>query len=272
MFTHWAFTSYEDFEPQYSESDMKYLVFGSEVCPSTGRHHWQSYVIFKRSQREAYLHKKFGRNIDPSPAMGSPESNAIYCKKDNNFMEYGQLTYRGQRTDIMEECHKHDSYSDFAMSRPDLVTQGVRAYYNAMGENYTITGTKPYVYWFYGPTGTGKTRKALDMAREFQSQGKRVYRHKPTDGFWFDGYGNQQVAILDEVRSESFRFDFLLQILDYDAPGVPIKGGFSNPFRPEVVIITSSMSPMDMYYERQTQDSINQLLRRIDQLVLFPIE
>jgi hypothetical protein len=107
------------------------------------------------------------------------------------------------------------------------------------------------------------------MAKNYQAQGKRVYRHKPTNGFWFDGYGRQEIAILDEVRSESFCFNHLLQILDYDAPGVPIKGGFTKAFRPEVIIITSSMSPADMYADRHSKDSINQLLRRIDELRLF---
>ena len=51
------------------------------------------------------------------------------------------------------------------------------------------------VIWIKGPTGCGKTRMAVEL-------GGNSYWMSSGSLKWFDGFQNQEVAILDDFRKE----------------------------------------------------------------------
>lgn len=57
--------------------------------------------------------------------------------------------------------------------------------------------------WFFGETGSGKTREAVRLCRE-QFAGDWVMLDI-TKG-WFDGYDGQKAVILDDFRAGSVPF------------------------------------------------------------------
>ena len=42
----WCFTAWDEAKPVFLPS-MKYLLFAPEICPDTGKHHWQGYCVWK---------------------------------------------------------------------------------------------------------------------------------------------------------------------------------------------------------------------------------
>lgn len=120
------------------------------------------------------------------------------------------------------------------------------------------------VIWYYGPTGTGKTRRAIwEAEREF---GPNSFWIKNSPNKWFDGYDGHKVVIFDDLRSSWFEYSFLLKLLDRYGCQVEVKGGVRQ-WKPDVIYITAPIEPKDMYagmQERETErDSIAQLLRRV---------
>lgn len=129
---------------------------------------------------------------------------------------------------------------------------------------------KPHVLWFFGETGYGKTREAIEIAN---AQNETYWISNGTLQ-WFDGYMGQAIAILDEVRGNSCDWSFFLRLLDRYRLMVPVKGGFVN-WTPKMIIITSSGKPEDVFVNHGTGevwDSIKQLLRRIDEVWQFYAE
>ena len=139
--------------------------------------------------------------------------------------------------------------------------------------SYSIKKVKPIVLWFYGPTGTGKTSTAVEIAEE--DVGEDGY-WKSCGGSlqWFNGYTGQKYAIIDDFRRGMCTFEFLLQLLDKYNLQVPIKGGYVK-WVPRIIIITCPTTPRKAWQwkdkddELQDWDNIEQLLRRIDDQIEF---
>lgn len=78
----------------------RYLVFGREIAPTTGTRHLQGFVILPGPQRLSWVRE----NIVAAhwePARGTSSQASIYCKKDNDYQEFGEVpTQSGRRTDI----------------------------------------------------------------------------------------------------------------------------------------------------------------------------
>lgn len=67
---------------------VKYLIIGSEIAPTTGTPHFQMYIEFINPATFNQLKKRFPTaHIQASD--GSAENNVVYCKKENNYIEFG---------------------------------------------------------------------------------------------------------------------------------------------------------------------------------------
>jgi hypothetical protein len=117
------FTAYgygaEDIE--WQPDHMKYLLYGRETCPTTGKEHLQGYVQFKKKQTIAGAKKIFGDNtIHFEFAKGDYEENYKYCTKTrecdevpNVFFERGEPTRKkGQRNDLQEVLRRIEAGND----------------------------------------------------------------------------------------------------------------------------------------------------------------
>jgi len=122
----------------------------------------------------------------------------------------------------------------------------------------------PKVFWFYGKTGTGKTRTAMAMGDRFGDRPNDILISSgPLQ--WFPGYDGQSVAIIDDFRAKHVSsFAFLLRLLDRYPTRVEFKGGHAD-WAPKIVIITSSYSPDECFSVRNVYqpEDMAQLHRRI---------
>lgn len=110
--------------------------------------------------------------------------------------------------------------------------------------------------WYYGSTGTGKSERAF---KDFHPDKHYVL---PKDKGWWDGYRQQNTVIINDFRGH-IPYDELLQMIDRYPFDVSRRGRQPLPFTSSHVIITSSLSPEEVYHNRMENDSIEQLLRRI---------
>jgi len=110
--------------------------------------------------------------------------------------------------------------------------------------------------WLWGPTNVGKSHKA------FEGYTPETHYLWPNDGRWWDGYRQQNTVIFNDFRGE-IPYNVMLQIVDKWPFQVPRRGREPMPFTSKRVIITSSLSPMAVYHNREAEDSLAQLLRRM---------
>lgn len=59
------------------------------------------------------------------------------------------------------------------------------------------------VLWFYGGTGSGKTRETVRLCRELYPDSWTML---DVSRGWFDGYDGQEAVILDDLRSGHLAF------------------------------------------------------------------
>jgi len=80
---------------------VRYLVFGREVGVG-GTPHLQGFVIFNTRKRLRGVKDLLGDRCHLEPARGTSGQASDYCKKDNDFEEFGQVPVAG-KTNRFEE-------------------------------------------------------------------------------------------------------------------------------------------------------------------------
>lgn len=119
------------------------------------------------------------------------------------------------------------------------------------------------VFWFYGPTGSGKSRAALDEG------GPEAYWKNATD-FWWDGYTDQECVIIDDYRKDFCKFSDLLRLFDRYPLRLNVKGSTVS-FVAKKIYVTSPKDPEETWAGRTDEDLL-QLMRRISEVRFFPGE
>lgn len=254
-----CFTAWSNVE--YDKEYMKYLIIGEEVCPSTGRQHFQGYVEFVRALDFSVVKSLLGgEETHIERRKGSAVQARTYCTKDNKFEEFGTISKQGKRSDldiVVEDLMEGSSVRNIALNHS---TQYIK--YNRGIEKLRAHLIQPRnwvteVTVLYGSTGTGKSRRAREMLQDY-------WVWTPARGKWFDGYEGHDDVIMEEFRGQ-LPMGFMLTLLDrYECP-VECKGS-TVEFCPKRIVITSPKHPKD-WYEDQPCDRIDQLIRRITHIV-----
>lgn len=246
-------------------NDARYVIFGRERCPRSGRRHLQGYVYFQNPLRMAgvksLLGDEFG-GIHLESAKGTPEQNRVYCSKESDFEEFGELPRKGRRSDLRDIQAKIDAGASERAIAEEFFSQWVvyrrsfAAYRSLVREPEMRPELKVFV--LVGSPGIGKTRFAYGYA---QANGGSAFMSPDPTLQWFDGYRGEEVAILDDYRGDG-NFAFLLRLLDIYPLRVPIKGGYVD-WRPRTIFITSNKLPPSWHPE----DDYRALRRRLTRIV-----
>jgi len=237
---------------------VKYCIFGHEIGEETHTPHLQGYIMF-HSQKTPQQTKKFlGPRVHFEKANGTPVQNSAYCGKDEHYLEFGDKPTggrSGQRTDISTvaaRIQNNDNIYNIIMEATSY--QAARHAELLMKYQQPPPAQKRIIKWFYGSSGTGKTRDAINTSETYYITMNTLK--------WWDGYIGQETIIIDDFRKDFCTYHELLRILDRYPYRVNTKGSsiwFQSTTKN--IIITSAYHPSKVY---DTREDIEQLLRRID--------
>lgn len=258
----WSYTinNYDDKTLNDVENFMsfcKYAIYGKETA-STGTPHLQCYSYSHNAISFSKMKAMFP-TAHLEKSKGSAEENFIYCSKDKEYKEFGIRPKQGKRTDLDEI--KDVVMTTGKMSEVVLVArsyQSVKMAEQILKYHEPKRDWKPCVRWFYGATGTGKSKLAYEL---FNND---CYTTLST-GRWFDGYDAHENVLIDDMRKDFMKFHELLRLLDRYPMRVETKGG-TRQFLAKHIIITSAFSPQELY---ETREDVQQLIRRIDEIKEF---
>lgn len=256
----WCFTSFDKEPPKWNEKSMRYLIYGKEICPESGREHWQSFVYYKNAKTMTASIKLLGKHHHEK-MRGNTEQAIEYCKKEKNYTEVGEEPEQGERKDldeIKEEIINGKRVEEIMMEAPTMYHQYGRTLEKIedviMRKKYRTEMTEGI--WLWGETGVGKSHKAFENYNE-----ENCYQWTNDNGWW-DGYRQQETVIMNDFRGE-ISYNMLLQLIDKWPMKVSRRGREPMPFLSKKIIITSSKSPEQIYRHRDEEDKIEQLLRRL---------
>lgn len=274
----WVFTLNNPEEPPVDILDrissikpIKYMIFQLEKG-AEGTYHYQGYVEFNSVQRLSFLKKRLFKEAHYEARRGTRDEAREYCSKEETRedgpWEYGvwiPTKKKGQRTDLVRLREMVNDGSEILEILPLCENfQQIRYVEKLLTYRPISLDYSPReVHWYWGPTGTGKTRTAVQACPKENTYIARSAR-------WFDGYYGQTHVIIDDLRAKNWPYVDMLQLLDGYEVRVENKGGHTI-WKPRVVYITAPLLPEAMYpltYEKN-EGGIDQLLRRITEIRVF---
>lgn len=225
--------------------------------------HLQGYIQLKKKERIETLGKKLP-GCHFIVAGGGYDSNFKYCSKDGEYWEHGTPSTVGKRIGLADACEqvkRARPLSEIAEEMPEVFARhhrGLEALSTALSRG---RDHKTEVYWFFGGTGTGKSRRVRDTE-------PGAYWKPPTTKWW-TGYEGQDVVVIDDYRRDFSTFAELLRLFDRYPMYVETKGG-TRSFVSKRLYITSPKSP-EATWEGRTEEDIAQLMRRIEFIECFDV-
>lgn len=244
------------------EAQAKYVIFGRERGES-GTRHLQGYIELVNPKPLGGLRRLISRRAHFEQARGTPTQASTYCKKEEDFEEFGTISRQGRRTDLeeikelIETGATEREIAEQHFSKWCVYRRSFRAYKELLTpqsrDDVDVT-----VIW--GFTGAGKTRFVYEALGEADGSPK-LWCNSDGELKWFDGYHGEQWVLLDDFRG-SAPFEWLLRILDRYPLSVPVKGSFAT-WRPTRIWITSNLPPEAWYPDLDCAP----LLRRINRIV-----
>lgn len=207
----WCFTSYDTKELlKFDKDNCRYIIYGREKCPTTGREHYQGFAIFNRTCRMPKAKLWIGDNgAHLESRRGTRDEARDYCRKDGDLVEWGQ--YDGV---TKEELFKKpipwikEHYPEFYCR----YHRGLEKLQANKGEKWR----KVDVTILWGETGTGKTRQVMEM--------DDVYKIDPPYTWW-DGYEGESILLIDDFKIGNIPRGMFLNLLDGYRLRLETKGG-----------------------------------------------
>ena len=233
-----------------NKTQIRFLAYGLETCPTTHRLHHQVYLYFHNPRTTGVRSlKKIGDMFNGAhvePMRGSFQQNEAYCSKEATLRKLGDEPKQGLRGDLQETV--------------DLIRKGEIDIIELMNENANMIHTYGRVLqvaqdmsnlskyrdwmtegiWYWGKTGVGKSHRA------FEGFHPDTHFVKVLHEDWWDGYKGQETVIFNEYRGQ-FSFSFLLELMDKWPLYVRVRNKQPVPFLAKRIIFTSCQTPEECY-------------------------
>lgn len=274
----WTETEYNWLTTTWTTSNKapSWMVIAKEIAPTTGTPHLQGACCLPYQITVNGLKKFVGfKRASMRRMNGSPQQSLVYCsKEDQTPFVFGEMPKPGKRSDVTEATHAimegqrlHEMLDEHA---PVIAKyhKGLIYVSSLVRIANNTPRSRPNVFWFFGPSGKGKTYTAELFGRVI---GTAAGVWISSGGLrWFDGYDGQKTAVFDDFRPKHCKFDYLLRLLDVYPIRVEYKGGFTDWF-PEVIFITTPLSIRDTFECRMQHrpEDLFQLRRRVTAEVNF---
>lgn len=228
----------------------KYIIYGKEVGES-GTPHLQGFVTFVNGRSLSAVIKMLpGCHVE----VARNWSAAIeYCRKE------GVVTERGVAPQTFVDAAKKGVAERWELAKEGRFEELPPEFFNAYERIHKRFRSDPESTveltheWWYGATGTGKSRKARE-------ENPGAYIKDPQERWW-DGYEDQEVVIIDDFDKYQIKQGGdMKRWLDHYPFQAPVKGGYKL-IRPQKIIVTSNYHPDEIWEDSQTQDPIKRRIK-----------
>ena len=264
-----------DYEAVIGRGQIRYIAYGEETCPTTGRRHHQCFVYFHNKKGTGKTScKKIGKLFGSTqawvePLRGSIKENESYCGKENTLTKIGEEPKQGARGDLEET---RDAIAAGTMSVDEICMdnpQMFHMYGRTMERMEQIAlrrqfrhpdGTHPHMtkgIWVTGPSGCGKSHFS------FEGYSPETHYAKNLNEDWWDGYRGQETVIFNEFRGQ-VTFSELLDLVDKWPKTVKWRNREPVPFLAKTLIVTSVLTPEQCYHGKTGEEPWEQFHRRFE--------
>lgn len=267
--TNTMFTIFTENIPEPDMTDLQFVIFQKEACPTSGRIHLQGYAETKRQLTVKQFTKALRTDVNVSGVerrRGSQQQAIDYCSKEDTRVEgpwqFGERKpyQERDRTDLhaIWELINGASISEIAEEHPKQFIQynrGIKALHSVKQKHRNF---KTHVIWIHGSTGTGKSRTVWEKFPDAYPKNRSE---------WWDGYdpGIHEVVVIDDYRyNAKLGFDELLRLFDR-YPHLVQQKGSTVTFKPKIIALTTTKSPQETF--KHHEEDMEQLLRRIDEII-----
>lgn len=273
--THNNYTEAE-FELYKTLPGVKYIVLGKEVGES-GTPHIQGYIYFTSALTLSALKKRMERHgITSNPhwtkADGNARQNLEYCsKQDEDPYIKGTMPKQGVRSDLIgmkrKVCEGATELELFEHDFPTMVKfgRGIKRFKFVKDAERAKKFRKVRVIFHTGPTGCGKSLRALYTPGPIYEYQASTYKITFGDKIWFDGYEGERRLVIDEYIN-NIPSEQLLSFLQGHVCRLPVKNGHTWALWEEVYI-TSNLRLGELHPRAKpaTRDAImNRITEVID--------
>lgn len=221
----------------------KYIIYGKEVGES-GTPHLQGFLCFATMKSLKQVIKLLpGCHVEVArSAIYAIE----YCKKDGQVTERGEAPVsqeaKGQKEKVRWELVLKAAQEGRVQDIPEEIRfkydRNIERIHCAELKKRKLEDTEEKHLWYYGSTGTGKSRRAREENPEL---------YLKMCNKWWDGYDDQSVVLLEDFDKAHSGLCHHLKIWAdrYPFPA-EFKGG-SKTIRPTKFIVTSNYHPAEIW-------------------------
>ncbi len=261
---------------------------------STGTYHTHLYVLLSKKKRFSSVQNCFKHGHIEAETKGSPQECRAYIRKEgakhqskaetnlpDTFYEEGQIPDFFISSDKTEMLLQIEDMLDSGLTPSEIMDKSIvlRQYETLIRKQYfarRFNETPPLrdvkVTWHLGASGSGKSYTYVELCNAHSPE-LVYYASDFTNACsaMLDTYEAQPYLFIDEVKTDSFKYGYLLQLLQ--GYRTPIHARYSNVYSLwKEVHITSIYTPRDIYEDmvgvgQRSTDSFYQLERRITNYV-----
>lgn len=219
------------------KNHVNYYVYGNERGTDRETPHWQGFLYCDTKLSFSRVKQLLPR-AHVEPQRGSTNQAIEYCKKEGDWTEWGSPPDHGGGRTQRDKWRRLIELSKLGeWERIELEFPGEWIRYGGRLRSLRVRTTTPIDgdlehEWWYGPTGTGKSRQLWTQYPEHYA--KEINK-------WWDGYQDQDVVAIEEWAP---CFEMLASKLKIWADRYPfnaeVKGGTLLRIRPKKLIVLSN--------------------------------
>lgn len=254
----------DDHQDRLDERQPRYVCYGYEIAPTTGTLHLQGYIYFENARTLRALRRALpGVHIEV--ARGTPEQAITYCKKEGDFLEFGdppqtpaeigETTVERYRVayELAKEGFFFFNPGKYDEIEPELLVRHYSTFKHISRDHMVRPPQLDGVcgVWIHGAAGSGKTTAA-----------NRAYPNaylKPISKWW-DGYQKEDTVILDDFGIYHREHTTDLKHWSDFLPFIAETKGAACCIRPRRLVVTSQYTLEDIW--GQDPEALAALSRR----------
>jgi hypothetical protein len=259
----WCFTvnNYSKEDLQLLEQvECKYIVYGKEVGAS-GTPHLQGTVAWKNAKTFEATRSLLVKNCHIE-ATKDFEASIAYCKKDGEWQERGEPpksqkekgTGEKDRWALaLQQAQEKGECDDAQISFQHARTIDY-IHCRALMKKERVDTEEQHL-WYYGESGTGKSRKArTDFPDAYLKMCNK----------WWDGYADQDTVLIEDFDNSHSVLCHHLKIWGDRYPFLAERKGAAVKIRPKKLIVTSNWHPSQIWFAPNDLDPILRRFKTVE--------